>query len=733
LITKIEIENFRSIEYLKLENLGSFNVFVGKNNSGKSTILKGIEFLHKMLNPSIITNVFNINDYNNRDLSKTIRIKGSFLLSSLQISELSNMIIEENPQISAILGDLNEYRYINVHTNCIHEDKGSEVVIFSYIEKISLTKQDGKPEEEKVLIAFEPNVIRELIDRSQKMQDLKEKIENLEEGNENIEVDIYRDIKEGGIGRPRIRARGIPNIVSELILSSKDFLDFKKRLTDRIVELKEEIQHLASSETNNEFRVFAGLTKIIPKHIYWIIEELSNIKLLHESERKQPISKKDAEMLLDLKVIRGGPDRLVQLQQTVLELLGVRLDAFRGSSAYSAEIDVDNHIVDMNGAGIKESLRLILDLEFNDPNIVLLEEPEVHLHFELERKIFKYLLNISNETQIFMTTHSTSFIDASHTNNVFLVKKSEGKTEVQPLENDELDLVTTELGINISSLLLSKVLVFVEGPTDEFVIRTYLEKFYPEISYSEIGIIQMKGIGNYKYYANAHALEVFNSVNLKTIFIIDADSRDEEEIKIMLEKHPKHSKLCVLPLRCIENFFLNSTVILKYIQKKLANSGRVNGIPEDAQEIEERKNLIIDNLKAETLRLFLEWKFLKPIYPSSYLDKTPIECEDDAVNFVRRGIEHGKDYLNITVESFDSMYREEVRKFNALWEERKMDIVPGDRVIDLICRHYGVRYKKTSIDVDLLTQALQKEDWDERLKKILDEIPNIFKTIEAQV
>lgn len=725
LITGIEIENFRSIEYLKLENLGNLNVFVGKNNSGKSTILKGIDFIHKMLDRGLITNLFGDSDFNNNDLSKSIKIKGIFLLSEIQMQELSSKMMEENPQISAILGDLREFRYVNIHTNCIHEGNDTKRKIFSYIERISLTKQDKNLDEEKVLIKFEPNNIKELIDRSQKIHDLNERFKQLQEGND-VELDIYREIKEGSnAARPqRIRYRGITNIVSELILSTKDFINFKKRLGDEIVEVKEELQNLTASETFNEFSVFSGQTKIIPKHIYWIVEELSKLKLLHESERKLPISKQDADRLLDLKVMRGGPERLSQLQQTVSDLLGVKLDAFRGASAYSAEIDVDNHIVDMNGAGIKESLRLILDLEFNQPNVVLLEEPEVHLHFELERNMFKYLLNISNETQIFMTTHSTSFIDTSETNNVFLVKKAEGKTEVQSLENDELDLVTTELGINVSSLLLSKILVFVEGPTDEFVIRAYLERFYPNIPYSEIGIVQMKGIGNYRYYANAHALEVFKAVNLSTIFIIDADSRNEEEIQEMIKSHPKHSKLLVLPLRCVENFFLNSTVLLKYIQKKLANAGRVSGIPEDAQEIETLKSQIIESLKLETLRLFLSWKFLKPIYPSSYIEKVVIESEEDAVNFVRTGIEEGKEFLNTTVEDFNSLYTEEIMRFNTLWEERKLDIVPGDKVIDLVASKYNIRYKKTTVNVDLLTQVLQDEDWDPRLKQILDEIPN---------
>ena len=38
----LEIENYRGIRAAKLENFGDINVIVGKNNTGKSTILESI-------------------------------------------------------------------------------------------------------------------------------------------------------------------------------------------------------------------------------------------------------------------------------------------------------------------------------------------------------------------------------------------------------------------------------------------------------------------------------------------------------------------------------------------------------------------------------------------------------------------------------------------------------------------------------------------------------------------
>jgi len=48
---KIKIENFRGIDCLNLDNLRQFNLFVGKNNCGKTSLLESIVFISNPSNP----------------------------------------------------------------------------------------------------------------------------------------------------------------------------------------------------------------------------------------------------------------------------------------------------------------------------------------------------------------------------------------------------------------------------------------------------------------------------------------------------------------------------------------------------------------------------------------------------------------------------------------------------------------------------------------------------------
>jgi AAA15 family ATPase/GTPase len=87
IIDKINIQNFRGIPELKIEDCKTINLFFGKNNCGKTTILEAIFLTIGYSNPSLILNIhafrnllFNTEDdlrfiFTNQDFAKPIHIK----------------------------------------------------------------------------------------------------------------------------------------------------------------------------------------------------------------------------------------------------------------------------------------------------------------------------------------------------------------------------------------------------------------------------------------------------------------------------------------------------------------------------------------------------------------------------------------------------------------------------------------------------------------------------------
>ena len=47
-ITSLNIESYRGLEGLKIENLGDVNIVVGDNNTGKTSVLEAIQLLYEL-------------------------------------------------------------------------------------------------------------------------------------------------------------------------------------------------------------------------------------------------------------------------------------------------------------------------------------------------------------------------------------------------------------------------------------------------------------------------------------------------------------------------------------------------------------------------------------------------------------------------------------------------------------------------------------------------------------
>ena len=251
------------------------------------------------------------------------------------------------------------------------------------------------------------------------------------------------------------------------------------------------------------------------------------MKVLHLTERRKPIGEEEAERLLSLKVKRGGEAALRNIKETVSSLLGVRIDAFQSESpqAKTAELDVDNFLVELNGSGIKESLRLVLDVEFGNLNILLVEEPEIHLHPALETSMMRYLKRLSSHCQVFLTTHSTNFLDTAEMQNVYLISKVES-TQVQKLNIEEAEAkIPKELGIRLSSLFMFDRLVFVEGQSDEDILREWASTLEINFSQANVGFIPMGGVRNFAHFATDKILSFLTKRQVKMWFLMDRDEK----------------------------------------------------------------------------------------------------------------------------------------------------------------------------------------------------------------
>lgn len=132
------------------------------------------------------------------------------------------------------------------------------------------------------------------------------------------------------------------------------------------------------------------------------------------------------------------------------------------------------------GTGIAQVVMLAASASVEANTVVCMEEPEVHLHPLLQRKLLRYLKDETNN-QYIIATHSAHLLDSSVAS-VFHATFTEAGTEIKFAGNPyELSTVCYDLGYRPSDLLQTNFAVWVEGPSDRIYIEHWLRLVNPNL------------------------------------------------------------------------------------------------------------------------------------------------------------------------------------------------------------------------------------------------------------
>jgi hypothetical protein len=134
----------------------------------------------------------------------------------------------------------------------------------------------------------------------------------------------------------------------------------------------------------------------------------------------------------------------------------------------------DGQWIDAKSCGLGFQDLLIVLYFAADPSssVVLVEEPENHLHPDMQRRLLSFLKE-ETDKQFFLSTHSNVFLDNVYVDRVFFCK-FEG--EVQVDDATSRAFILDDLGYDVTDNLVSDLIILTEGPTDIPVIEEFLQK-----------------------------------------------------------------------------------------------------------------------------------------------------------------------------------------------------------------------------------------------------------------
>ncbi len=183
--------------------------------------------------------------------------------------------------------------------------------------------------------------------------------------------------------------------------------------------------------------------------------------------------------------------------------------------------------ISYKGLGIQnivyiELLKHIKSCDSKRGVIILIDEPENHLHPKLLHNLYSTMLELANIGNIvILITHSPLVINNSDYRNIIYVERRKGITKLKPLSDiDSLQKINTELGIQLSDILGANAIILVEGWEDEILIKKMLQEQKVFVPYIVRGI---GGSGEIHKYVEVYLSLALKYTGSKIIVVADND------------------------------------------------------------------------------------------------------------------------------------------------------------------------------------------------------------------
>jgi CRISPR-associated exonuclease Cas4 len=557
-LKQIEIDKFRSIDHISIV-IDKLAVLIGENNAGKTNILKALDLFYQDSVKGINEEYFYFKDQN-QPISISITYDRLAEYEKNQ-KYLKHWTYNDSIKVKKVI------EWDNQLQKC----------------KMTLFGWQAKPKE----VHFDLS----------KFDEYKSRIKEIVEANrlpEYFKTDkgtviqasykegVIRHIKEGKVefGDPGwvIHPGGYKEVFSDLlpkfylVPAVKDAQDESKTTQQTM------LGRLLSELTN---RIISKNPKFeeVKKQIEGLKKYLNKSEEGEDSERLQEI--KDFEETLSSIIDENMPGTKVGIEIVTPELI----DLFKDT-----KIILDDALptsIDSKGHGLQRALifayirayaKTISTIEteeeiFTRNFILAIEEPELYLHPNGQRKMMNVLRNISVKDQVLACTHSNFFVDMYDYQNIIIVNRdNSGPTNIFQVteeifktedEKSRKRLKKTFRYLSLfdlsrSEMFFSKKVVLAEGDTEKFILPFWASRLSQkdkkyDFSSNNICVIECGGKTNIHIF-----MRVLNKFKIHYVVIHDIDPIDFPE-----DKENKTDKEEARLRMFKENDFIDRTLDIK--------------------------------------------------------------------------------------------------------------------------------------------------------------------------
>lgn len=255
------------------------------------------------------------------------------------------------------------------------------------------------------------------------------------------------------------------------------------------------------------------------------------------------------------KILKGDPERkFTRLQERISRVFGTQVKIrFKNKNLQEEEYaritvqieDTKEVDISLVGSGILQVIDIFSTLEFINRrerclNILLIDEPDSHIHSNLQSSLIDELRSDLNN-QHFIITHNDRLINKAEEGELLFINKvALDNGRIIPIPKDNYNSVTAELAskmFSLNEIERSKIIVITEGKTDKKLLEKAWAKLNPDIDCpfkfisSGIQIDESTRTGNADSVRRTiETLSTFFS-DIKIIGLFDNDREGYEQFK----------------------------------------------------------------------------------------------------------------------------------------------------------------------------------------------------------
>jgi predicted ATP-dependent endonuclease of OLD family len=321
-----------------------------------------------------------------------------------------------------------------------------------------------------------------------------------------------------------------------------------------------EVTNLLDKEPLEEYleiKLFKAFEYSTPKIIFWRSSEekylINNSVDLNQFKDNHDISipLKNCfniagidknEIAQRINSIVGSPSRKSQLQDELANKVTEHINKVWKEHKINIRFEIDNmqltflveeksdtkHKFEANkrSDGFKQFVSILLNLSIENETgtlsnkVILLDEPETHLHPSGQKYLRDELLKISENNLVIYATHSIYMVDTKHLDRHMSVKKEGSLTQITQIDKNNPygeEVLYNALGASVLEHIEPNVLI-VEGKTDKDILELYFQKLKTDLKPPRLSIISADGANDVIKY-----VKFFNNKLIQGFVLLDSD------------------------------------------------------------------------------------------------------------------------------------------------------------------------------------------------------------------